>query len=173
MPRTAEFELGFQTELAKFSDFFEKCIPAGDGPIEPPREFSIPINVRSVHGEARMLFTHLFTRMNAGDTFTLAFSFSNSTLAFTSPLPLRLTPLEGRLLITAPVLFAAASGRMAVDLDFARAHAALELAHEHTPDLFQQYLAEAITAFIRPLARRQFFRRLHSSGTAQSFEGSS
>ena len=173
MSKTAEFELAFQAELAKFSDFIEKCIPTGDGPIEPPAEFSVPINVRSTHGEAHMLFTHLFTQINAGDTFTLAFSFSNSTLAFTSPLPLRLTPLEGRLLIIAPVLFAATSGRMAVDLDFARAQASLELSHERTPALFQQYLAEAITAFIRPLARRQFFRRLNSSGTAQSFEGSS
>lgn len=160
MSRTAEFDLVRQVQLNRFSNLIDKCVSAGDGPIEPPSDISIPINVRSAHGEAHLHLLTVLSQVNAGDTFTLTFRFSNSTLAFSAPLPLRLTPLEGRLLITSPVLFAGASGAMAVDLDFARAHSALELSPARTPVLFRDYLAEAATAFVRPLGRRQIFRRL-------------
>ncbi|HET9399813.1 MAG TPA: hypothetical protein VFO34_02595 [Candidatus Acidoferrales bacterium] len=160
MSRTAEFDVKQQVQLERFLNLAEKCISLGDGPVEPALEISVPINVRSTHGEARLKFVKVFSQINAGETFTLALAFSGSTLSFSAPLPLRLTPLEGRLLITAPVLFVGASGAMAIDIDLGRAHAALEISPERTPALFREYLAEASTAFIRPLGRRQFFRRL-------------
>lgn len=160
MPRTAEFELAHQPQLGAFAELLEESLSRSDGPIEPRVEITFPINVRTTHGQACLRFVRFHTHTNAGDTLTLKISFAESTLSFTSPLHLRLTPLEGSLLITAPVLFAGAAGAMAIDLDFARANANVQLSPERTPALFQQYLAEAVTAFVRPLSRRQFFRNV-------------
>lgn len=160
MSRTAEFEVKHQVQLERFLSLIEKCISHGDGPLQLPVAVSFPINVRSTHGVARLNFIKVLSQLNAGDSFTIALVFSDSTLAFSAPLPLRLTPLEGKLLITAPALFVGASGAMAIDIDLGRAHAALEISPERTPVLFREYLSEASTAFIRPLGRRHFFRRL-------------
>jgi hypothetical protein len=145
-------------------DTFLKAIEAhmlvGDGPVDPPREIRVAINIRSARGEARLRVFELFSRLNEGDIAEVTFAFSESTVAFFEPLSLRLTPYEGSIRMTAPISPAGNEEATIVALDFGAASASLISPSPGTPVVFQQYLAEALTAFIRALGRREFFRPL-------------
>lgn len=143
----------------KFLKAIEAHMLVGDGPVEPPCEIRVPINIRSARGEARLRVFELFSRLNSGDIAEFTFVFSESTVEFFEPLSLRLTPYEGSIRITAPIS-AAGEEATIVAFDFGAASASLFSAPPGTPPVFQEYLSDAFSAFIRPLRRREFFRPL-------------
>jgi hypothetical protein len=142
----------------KFLKAIEAHMLVGDGPVEPPCEICVPINMRSARGEARLRVFDLFSRLNSGDIAEFTFVFSESTVEFFEPLSLRLTPYEGSIRITAPISPTGSEEATIVAFDFGAASASLFSAPPGTPAVFQQYLSDAFSAFIRPLGRREFFR---------------
>jgi hypothetical protein len=142
----------------KFLKAIEAHMLVGDGPVDPPREIRVAINIRSVRGEAQLRVFELFSRLNESDIAEVTFAFSESTVAFFEPLSLRLTPYEGSIRITAPISPAGNEEATIVALDFPAASASLFSSPPGSPAVFQQYLADALTAFIRALDWREFFR---------------
>jgi hypothetical protein len=143
-------------------DRFLKAIEAhmlvGDGHVDPPCEIRVPISVRSARGEAHLRVFELVIRLNEGDIAEVTFAFSESRVAFFEPLSLCLTPHEGSVRIMAPISPAGNEEATIVALDFPAASASLFSSPPGTPAVFQQYLADALTAFIRALDWREFFR---------------
>lgn len=144
----------------KFLKAIEAHMLVGDGPVGPVCEICVPINIRSARGEARLRVVELASRLNSRDVAELTFEFAESTVEFFEPLALRLTPYEGSIRVTAPISPAGNEEATIVALDFAAASASLFSAPPGTPAVFQQYLSDAFSAFIRPLGRREFFRPL-------------
>ena len=159
MPQPAEFEFAIQFAPENFLAILELYASAGDAVLDPPMELLIPVSARSMRGKATLQFTELHTNLNIGDTLTLSLSFTHSTLAFAAPLHLRLAPLAGAIRITTPVLLSGTADLIALDFDFTRAEISLQLSPASTPAVFTDSLAQAFTAFVRSLGRRQFFRR--------------
>jgi hypothetical protein len=159
MSQHAESEIINQIAPENFLAILELYASVGDAVLDPPVELLIPVSARSMRGNATLQLTELHTNLNIGDTLTLSLPFTHSTLAFAAPLHLRLAPLSGAIRVTVPVLLSGTADLIALDFDFTRAVASVQLAPAGTPALFADSLAQAFTAFIRSLGRRQFFRR--------------